>query len=137
VERIVEKMEWVVDASAIVLAAMLMGVAAIMLVYAGRDLVELRNFSVGAARSVVLDVLNILVLIELVRMFIKMEREHSFQAVTLVDAGLVFVTREILVSLYDHAQQHLTAQVAIFVVFAVAHVALSRPRVAKPTTTHP
>lgn len=127
-QAIVNRLEWVVDAFALVLAVVLMGVAIGMFGYALKDLMLLRNFSLEAARAVVLDVLNILVLIELVRMFLKLEKEHSFQIVTLVDAGLVFVTREILVSLYDHNVSQLSYQLVIFGVFALCRMFLSKAR---------
>ena len=123
-ESLSRKIEFVVDSSSLILAAVLIIVAVMILGATVQDLLHLNRGTLHDTRAVVLNVLNILVIMELIRMFLKMEVKHSFQVTILIDAGLVFVVREILVTLYDNAQSHLAGQLMVFIVFCAARLAL-------------
>ena len=125
-EAVAAKMEFVVDAASLTLAAVLMIVAVMIFGATIQDLVHLHSITLRDTRTVVLNVLNILVIVELIRMFLKMEVKHYFQVTILIDAGLVFVVREILINLYDNAEGHLTAHLMVFATFCAARLALGR-----------
>lgn len=136
-EAISRKMEVVVDASSLILAAVLIVVAGMIFAATIQDLLHLNSATLRDTRSVVLNVLNILVIMELIRMFLNMEVKRYLQMTLLIDAGLVFVVREILVTLYDNARAHLTGQLLVFVVFSVARLVFARSSSDKPDPVLP
>ena len=136
-ESLSRKMEFVVDASSLILAAVLIIVGVMILGATVQDLLHLSSGTLHDTRAVVLNVLNILVIMELIRMFLKMEVKQYFQVTILIDAGLVFVVREILVTLYDNAQDHLAGQLMVFMVFCAARLALGWAGRRKPDAEAP
>lgn len=127
-QRINAGLEWVVGGISVALAVTLLAVTVILLGSTLRDFWSIQHFDLDASRPIVLGVMNALVLLELVRLFLRIEKHHVFQAPVLVDTGLVFVIREILVSLYDHSHVELLPQLAVFAAFVIAKVYLVRIR---------
>jgi uncharacterized membrane protein (DUF373 family) len=125
-QKISEKLEWVVGGLSVVLALLLLLVAAALTFVTVKDFLEVSHFGVNAARPVVLGVLNTLILLELVRLFLRIEKDHVFQAPLLIDTGLVFVVRDILIALYDHNHDALLVQLVVLGAFVVAKLMLSK-----------
>lgn len=101
--QITKSMRWVVDYLVLLLAAVMIVGLVIALFKVGLDLIPIiqaGTFDAGS-RDFVIDTLSTFVILELLLGFLQYHGANKIAPTYILDAGLFFVTRELMIELYS------------------------------------
>ena len=73
----------------------------------------------GSYKQVISDVLSLFILIELSRSIVDYFNSHTLRLTTILDAGLVFVLREIMIILFEHKAEYEMLLVLALLMFVI------------------